>query len=195
MLNGRYSKRIHPMTAEYGLCSSLRRFSAVFFLAILFVFSMPFAVAHAAEAKEPKVYHMPPSKIQGVIEKTKGKKRALFIWKSTDRLSQLALPEYSTLEQANPGSIISISLDSNPLRLTQYLKSIGETNLKTLVVKPTTGQSLNKVLEELGVKLGTTYPLVVVLDENNTIKNQGRLYIDFVADYLLSESKLPVRPR
>lgn len=169
----------------------------LFILGVVCAFVLGFSGPAMAQAKAkeagPKIYHVPASMIKAHIEKTKGRKRVLFVWKSTDEFSRRVLPEYSTLERAKPGSVISISLDDKPLRVTKFLQSIQEETLKTLVVKKTTGDSIDDVLAELGVKPFKGYPLVITLDEDNVIQEQGKLYIDYVADYILTDKPKKVQ--
>lgn len=148
-----------------------------------------------AQKKESgaKIYHVPPSKIKAHIEKTKGRKRVLFIWRSDDESSRRFLPEYSTLEKASPGTVISIATDKTPVQVMKYLNSIGEQDLRTLVVKRAMGDELNSVLAELGVKPFKEYPLVVTLDENNVVQAQGKLFVDYVVDYLFQDQNRKVQ--
>ncbi|MCB1592970.1 MAG: hypothetical protein KDI90_11030 [Alphaproteobacteria bacterium] len=142
--------------------------------------------AEEKNEKRAKIYYVPPSKIMSVIEKSKGRKRALFIWKSTNGTSIDFLPEFSTLEGAKPGSIISINVDKDPVRVSKFLNSIQEKYLRTFIVKPVTGESLDASLAAMSILPAQDYPLVVLLDENNGVREQGRLFIDYVADYILS---------
>lgn len=158
-----------------------------------FVFSG--AAAAQAKAKEagPKIYHVPPSKIKAHIEKTKGRKKVLFIWRSDDEFSRRFLPEYSTLEKASPGSVISIATDKSPTPVMKYLNSIGESHLRTLVVKRTMGDEFNSMLSDLGIKTFSEYPLVVTLDEENVVQEQGKLFVDYVADFLFTDKRKKVQ--
>lgn len=175
------------MSAHSGLRVRFRSFGRL--MALVGVFCLLggiYAQCAMAQKKESgaKIYHVPPSKIKAHIEKTKGRKRVLFIWRSDDEFSRRFLPEYSTLEKASPGTVISIATDKTPVQVMKYLNSIGERDLKTLVVKRAMGDDLNTLLSELGVKPFKEYPLVVTLDENNVVQSQGKLFVDYVVDYL-----------
>lgn len=167
------------------------------FMAVLCAYGVVFSGAAVAQVKAkeagPKIYHVPASKIKAHIEKTKGRKKVLFIWRSDDEFSRRFVPEYSTLEKASPGSVISIATDKSPTPVLKYLNSIGESHLKTLVVKRVMGDEFNSMLSDLGIKTFSEYPLVVTLDEENVVQEQGKLFVDYVADFLFTDKRKKVQ--
>lgn len=141
----------------------------------------------AYAADENKIYYVPPKVIASVIENSKGSRRALFIWMSSDSASRKALQDYADLEKALPGSVIAVSIDKNYGILSSFLRTIKKLPFKVLLSKPTDGQSFDTFLKKLGAKPTERYPLIILLDEENQIAQQGTIYIDNVADYLFSK--------
>ncbi len=133
------------------------------------------------------IYHVPPKVVSSIINNSYGQKRAIVLWKSSELESRKVMADYSDIEKAKSGSIISISLDDNYMRLAQFVKNKGPFSYKILLVKSGKGQSLEDVLSKLGVDRIDRYPYVILLSEDNKIQSQGNMFVDFVVDYLFVE--------
>lgn len=157
-------------------------------------FSMISAAFASGGTTEDKVYFVPPTKVAEVIEKSAGRRRILFIWKSTESLSKRAVAEYSSLEASKPGSVIFVALDPNPGTVLQFLKSLDGAGIKSLVVKPVQGQNLATILKNYGVNAPEKLPLIVLFNEDGSIQQQGRPYADHAADFIFNGPPRKVRP-
>ncbi|MBP7759803.1 MAG: hypothetical protein KA099_07815 [Alphaproteobacteria bacterium] len=158
-------------------------------VAILLVCLVFTSFSLGVQAEDTKVYDVPLTKILDVIEKTKGTRRVVLIWRSKDKkASRKLLAEFSDLENTVPDSIISISDDTDPLALRGYLKTIPILPFKVLRAQKKTGQNINLVLRKLGAEPVKGYPAILLLNEDNTINAQGRIYIDYAVDFIVSQN-------
>ncbi len=154
------------------------------FLVIFSLACFPFNV----KAEDTKVYDVPLAKLLNVIEKSKGTRRAVIIWRSKDKKLRKFLTDFADLENTVPGSVISISDDTNPLAVRDFLRGVPILPYKVLRAQKKTGQSINLVLRKIGADPITRWPHVLLLNEDNTVKEQGAIYIDYVVDFIVTQN-------
>ncbi len=160
----------------------MKRMKVLFLFIVLNVLLVFPGASFAAE--KINIYHVPPRVLTSIINNSFGQKRAIILWKSSELESRKVMADYSDIEKAKPGSIISISMDDNYSRLARYISVHGPFAFKTLLVKQAKGASLEDILAKLGANKINQYPYVILLSEDNKIDSQGKMFVDFVVDYL-----------
>lgn len=156
-------------------------------LAVLLVIVSLAGFSSGARAQEAKVYDVPLAKLVDVIEKGKGTRRAVIIWRSKDKKIRKFLADYVDLENTVPDSVISISDDSDPLAVRSFLKTIPILPYKVLRAQKKTGQNINQLVRKMGGKPIARWPHVILLNEDNSVKDQGAIYIDYVVDFIVNQ--------
>ncbi|MCB1681246.1 MAG: hypothetical protein KDI65_04865 [Alphaproteobacteria bacterium] len=160
----------------------LRKFILIF-VCMGFVY-----VPHTAVA-DTSVYELPLAKILTLVDKTKGQKRVLVVWVTKNKSSaRKVVGEFADLENTMPGSVLSISDDTDPLKLREFLASVPVLPYRVYRAKKATGQNINQVLRKLGGKHLDRYPWIILLDEENNIKGEGNIYMDYIVDFILKDA-------
>ena len=161
-------------------------------LSIFVVLFYGLTFSPSVEAQKPahKLYGVSPEKISNYIEATKGQRRALFLHASWCSACRVLMSYMMKMEEARPGSIISVSLDKDMEIYGRFVNRYKEIPFKLIVNNSSTVDLFDNI-EKYGVLGWDELPNIILLDENNHVQNQHIGDAEIVADFLFDRIREP----
>lgn len=140
------------------------------------------------------------NKMDEYLQYTKGQKRLFYIYRSTDKKSRNKMRGIMDLERAKKGSVIAISVDENHIKFAQFIKNYMRNSpfhilllrakegafRKMMVTKYGAAKWVTGGVMANGQQKKTSYPIMILFDEENNIVKQGGFEVEEVAEFLFS---------
>ena len=137
-----------------------------------------------SKAVDDAYYSLKPEQIVTYIKRNEGQRRVVFLYASWCGYCRAAMPQMIALEQSNPGSVIAVSIDKNPQKLTDYMRKFQ--NVPFDIIVWNREQNLNAHLGRLGIKPTRGIPFAALLNEEGRIHKQGNLRTQDIIRYISS---------
>lgn len=163
----------------------------LFFVVGTFLFLLPLVSVKALEL-EHEIYPMSPEQIAAYIESTKGQRRVIFEYASWCPYCQAVIPKMIQLEQFKKGSVVAISIDTNPEDFALYTNKFKLIPFRLIMLTRFEGEDLlrlNTALEAFGIAPSAGVPEMILMDEDNKVVRQGNFSNDMneVAKFLFGK--------
>lgn len=132
--------------------------------------------AVAAQEKELedkyKVYYVTAKQIKNYIDRSKGQKRAIYLFSASCEECIRRMPDLMDIEVEREGAIVPINIDTDYKVLKRYLMYYQHLPFDIIVNKGMPYDLVSQ-MKPYGVRAWTTLPRVWLLDEDNNLVGQG----------------------